>query len=507
MKRLLTLIIALIMLCSFASAISEETAWPMDTDETLTMWLKGLSTNASYASYNDLPFFQFMEEATGVHVEFSAPVTGADQEQAFNLLISSGELPDIIYMNDLPKRAESLLEEGYIIALNDYMQYAPNLSAILAADELEDKSIKTDAGQYYAFPFIRERTHGTYVGLSVNTQLLEEVGMEAPVTIADWDEYLYAIKDKCDVPLGGNSLARLRFAFSNAFGFDGTMDYYVEVGVVKTWIDADGYKDMMELFARWMNDGILDPDIITINTSTFYNKMAAQTYGAIFQGSGSIQGYIDQVTARDGGFFWDAVPYPVMNEGDEIKFIQGESCWKGVGAMITTSCKNIELAMRWLDFNYSEEGINLWNYGKEGYSYTMVDGKPQYTALITEANESLRDAAGRYCGMIGDGWSVQAFYNLLTTGLADEYNQLWDTTAPNAIEYRMPAISATPEELEELSDIESALMTYANTMFTSFLIGSESLDNFDEYLANLEELKISRVLEIKQAQYDRFMSR
>jgi len=44
-------------------------------------------------------------------------------------------------------------------------------------------------------------------------------------------------------------------------------------------------------------------------------------------------------------------------------------------------------------------------------------------------------------------------------------------------------------------------------MFVGFLIGSESLDAYEQYLANLEALRIDRVLEIKQAQYDRFDAR
>lgn len=511
MKKLFALLVALILACGCFAAMAEGT-YPIETEDTLTMWIGvNIEHNDSYTNYNDWPFLQFLEEASGVHVQYLQPVSGADSEQAFNLLISSGELPDIIFMNDMAKRASSLLEEGYIIPLNDYLEYAPNLSAILAADPLEDKSVKTDKGEYYVFPFIREDLAklGTFVGMSVNTKLLEEVGMDAPTTIDEWDAYLYAIKDLCDVPIGGNSLGRLKGCFANAFGFNGMDNYYIEDGVVKTWMNAEGYKDLLELVSRWMADGIIDPDIITINSATFYNKMAAQTYGACWKGSGAVQGYIKQVTERDGGFFWEAVPYPVANEGDEIKYIQGEASWTGNGAVITSSCKNVELAVKWLDFSYGNEGIMLWNYGKEGLSYEMVDGLPQYTAIITEANEALREATGRYVGINGTGWSVMQVYfdQIRNPAIATEFVKVWTKDTEAAVNYRMPAISATPEELAELSDIETALTTYANTMFTSFLIGSESLDNYDAYLANLEALNIDRVLEIKQAQYDRFMAR
>lgn len=48
---------------------------------------------------------------------------------------------------------------------------------------------------------------------------------------------------------------------------------------------------------------------------------------------------------------------------------------------ITSSCKNPELAIEWCDYWYGEEGYYLLNFGVEGESYDMVDGKPVYTYI------------------------------------------------------------------------------------------------------------------------------
>ena len=51
-----------------------------------------------------------------------------------------------------------------------------------------------------------------------------------------------------------------------------------------------------------------------------------------------------------------------------------------------------------------------------------------------------------------------------------------------------------------LTDIE----TYVKEMHIKYITGSESLDTFDSYLSTLKSMGIEDLLEIKQAQYDRY---
>lgn len=57
---------------------------------------------------------------------------------------------------------------------------------------------------------------------------------------------------------------------------------------------------------------------------------------------------------------------------------------------ITTSCKNPELAARWLDFQYSKEGVLLNWYGIEGKTYTLdANGNPVFMEMITNPGEGV----------------------------------------------------------------------------------------------------------------------
>ncbi len=43
---------------------------------------------------------------------------------------------------------------------------------------------------------------------------------------------------------------------------------------------------------------------------------------------------------------------------------------------------NVELAMKMLEYAYSEEGHMFFNFGTEGVSYTMEDGYPKFIDLL-----------------------------------------------------------------------------------------------------------------------------
>lgn len=74
-------------------------------------------------------------------------------------------------------------------------------------------------------------------------------------------------------------------------------------------------------------------------------------------------------------------------------------------------------------------------------------------------------------------------------------------TAPGAIQY-------STEEAEAYAALFADISTYATQCSLSFLTGDMSLeDDWDTYLANLEQLGLSDWLEVCQSAYDRYSER
>ncbi|MFR8337370.1 MAG: hypothetical protein ACLVAW_12230 [Eisenbergiella massiliensis] len=132
-------------------------------------------------------------------VEFQHPASGREKEQ-FNLIVAD-DLPDIMewqWVKQYPGGPEKAIKDGVIIPLNDiFDQYCPNIKKYLAENPEVDKMIKTDDGNYFAFPFIRGEDKLCYtVGGFIRQDWLDELGLEVPTTVDEWHEVLTAFKEK-----------------------------------------------------------------------------------------------------------------------------------------------------------------------------------------------------------------------------------------------------------------------------------------------------------------------
>jgi putative aldouronate transport system substrate-binding protein len=353
-------------------------SYPTKTDETLTYWWGDPALHKDYSHFSEQPFFKHYIERTGVNVEFIIPPAGQHGE-AFTLLIASDDLPDIIsyyWLNSFPGGPEKAISDGYIIPLNDYMEYAPNFFNYLKANPDVEKMVKTDGGNYYGFTFIRGNDWLTiWAGPCVRKDWLDDVGLPIPETVDDWYQMLKAFNEQkgASAPLTNFNwiLWRTHFLFGT---YGVASDFYQANGEVYYGPIEPGYKQALEVFHRWYSEGLIDPDIATATSDMSNQKMIIGESGAMIGSGGHIGELLSQMREVDPNADFIGVKYPVPNKGEKVKISQKDDRYfGGPTACITTQCKNIELAMRFCDYLYTEEGYMFANFGIEGETYTMVD--------------------------------------------------------------------------------------------------------------------------------------
>ncbi|MFQ9800972.1 MAG: hypothetical protein ACLR23_20890 [Clostridia bacterium] len=170
------------------------------------------------------------------------------------------------------------------------------------------------------------------------------------------------------------------------------------------------WKEYMTQLHQWYDEGIIDPDSVTLDDAGMRTKALNEKVGVSCTAISQLSNWVNDAKSSGLDADWVGAPYPVKNEGDIPCIIQGEDTISTYAAAVTTSCpdEKLELVLRWLDYGYTEEGYMYWNYGKEGESYTMVDGVPTYTELVTEDPEGINMALTKYVGTTGTGLAVQA---------------------------------------------------------------------------------------------------
>ena len=457
-------------------------------------------------NYNECAAYQELEKRTGIHIDFIHPPVGQEKEQ-YQLMIASNDLTDIIeeYWNaTYPGGPDKAISDGIYLKLNDYIdKYAPNYKKLIAANKGVAKQTITDAGNMWFFGAVTVDKTASWSGPVFRKDWLDELGLQAPTTISEWYTVLKAFKQKgVEAPYLLDS--RGYPDYGSVIGAYGVGAWFYQVdNKVKYGPIEQGYKDYLTEMNKWYKEGLIDKDFAT-------RDRKAEDAMAISGKAGAWVGNYGQridtyMTAQkdDKNYALVAAPNPSLKPEDIPHFRQQDMPVSGAyKAVITTACKYPVEAVKWMDYHYGEEGSRLFNWGVEDLSYKMVNGKPEFTEAVT------KDPGGLPYDIINWKYKVHNGPYLVDPTATPPYSketeiarEVW-TKAIN--DYALPSTNMLPEESSEYSSIMSSINTLVSQMRLKFIIGSEPLSKFDEYVNQVKKMNIERAIQLQQAALDRY---
>ena len=488
----------------------ETSVYPLDTDVKLTYWSSLSSTITAYTdNFGNTDFAKTLAERTGVEVEYIHPAAGTTN--AIQLLLTEKNLPDMIEADWKALGAELSIEDGAIIRLNELIdQYAPNFKKYLEENPDIAKQIKTDDGTIYCFPFIRgDARLQISKGFLIRQDWLKELNLEMPETIADLEKVLIAFRDQkgAEFPFSARSCkANILGLFSTVNGF------YLEDGKVVYGPLTDNYKTALETVRRWYAEGLIDPNYGAVTADVLNsNVLTGKTGVTVNTGGGGLGGWLDSMEGQEFGMV--GMPYTALSENEPVSYFPVDLPYVGLGSVaISTSCKNPELVVQWLDYAYGEEGHLLYNFGVEGETYEVKDGEYVYTDLIKNNPNGLNmsQAMSNYfrSSMSGPfvqdkGYIDQFYYREGQQIALDNWTKNLETAYKNTL----PAISLTTDEKEERTAIMTEVEKLEKALFTSIMKGTEPLEAYDTFVEKVKALNIERAIEITEAALARYNAR
>ncbi|MFR3589347.1 MULTISPECIES: extracellular solute-binding protein [Eisenbergiella] len=498
-------------------AVAEVTTYPIDTDTTFTYWgvLNG-NVSANFNSLGDTEIAKMWQENTGVTIEFQHPTAGQDKEQ-FNLIIADGNYPDFWHYtwsnsSTYPGGPEKAIADGVILDLTDLINnYCPNLKAYLEANPDVDKQVKTDSGKYYCFPSIKEIDEGcTCMGPMIRKDILDDLRLELPETIEEWHDVLTAFKENgVEIPLSWYYPDKGR-TFGYAWGTPET--FVVDDGKCVYGPSKAAYKDYLTTMKQWYQEGLLNPDMFSGGEDLTNTMLASGKIGATMAWTG---GTLQTVTLlqrpENPDYELSACKWPVLNKGDKPMYGFRNTKFFDGGIAIGGTCKDPVLAAKVLDYGYSEDGYMMFNFGKEGISYTMEDGKPVYTDIIKNNEDGwpVGQAMAKYIMACYNGPFVQSGdYQLQYFNIDEARDAMYTWNDCGSDETTLPTISPTEEESVEYATIINEMNTYVEEMTSKFILGTEDIESgFDKYIETLNQLGLERATEIMNNALERFNNR
>ncbi len=476
----------------------------------------GRAADALPNGYEDARWYQKAAELTGVNLEFIQPDMMVASEQ-FNLTIASGDYPDIFgSFNSMYTDGEDhAIEEEIIIPLEDYEDLFPYYTKYRTSTRFLSKATVTAEGHIGGFYELMSDFIGPFFGMIGRQDWLDNLGMEMPETYDELHDVLTAFKNEygCSTTLmldenavGNDNFLAAGYGIATMLATNAKESYwYLNDGEVKDGITGDGYKEYLTMLHQWYEEGLISKDFTSAGgamSSDGFKQIASGDCGVFFNGAPIMDVY-SSVT-DDPNFHVVAFPDPVKEKGEFTHVDTTEYDFGAERMSISTKCEDPEIAIQFCDFWFTDEGIQLGNYGVEGESCVVVDGVAQFSDLVLDHLEI--DPISVYTGRNSTPF-WESNKRLLPTFSEDVVNAFatWASNRDNRDAYPYVA-ELTMDERYELAKLASDYESYALECRDKFINGDMDIEaEYANYEEQVRTMGLTRALEIKQAAYDRYM--
>lgn len=571
MKKLWIKTLAMALAAVLCLAACPLTAAPATAEgEVHKLRLMGISPDNDYFKFDEreeFPAWKQWEDALKERgIELTYDLVARDQYSVMlqTMFATMNDMPDIVYLSGMDDAsALSLANNGLIIDINAAIsQYSDGTIEATIAEKAPfyGKAATAPDGKRYWLTNVQNLQYlpdvknpdvkidcPYVIGNAIRKDWLDKYNLEMPKTL---DEYVNALKTFRDNDANGNGKNDeiLMFDPYSYNFYSGIAQWFglppallsVPIGidmhndtVVCAW-DQPGCKAYFEFMRRLVDAGVFDTSMIGASDEQCNQAIAENRVSALRSYSTGLAW--EQMINQDpnGTELYLIVP-PIQTSEDIPAYSFYEPArmeWEKYA--ITSACKDVEGAIKLLDFCFSEEGNHVLTQGVEGIDYKeaddptnpetnyylCADGTFRHTSEKTAETPAMSNQE-KYENRRGFGaakwlgdvvlprlqFGLTFFTSTDVRGAQKEAQQVELMQS----EYYFPSNStvyyaiATPEETEILEKYSAAYTTASEELAMQFILGQKSLDDWDKEMENLKAFGADEVLKVYQARHQRYL--
>lgn len=346
---------------------------------------------------NNTKYHDFIEEYANVNLEIDMP-NYSDEATRLNLLLASGQLPDIVHVRNAVDQANQAGRYGGFIDLTPYYEKSEVIKKVITPEMLEH--VKDPfTGAIYRLPMAWDGAQQGY-GNFVRYDMIEKYNDGVfPESVDEWVELLRKVhKAEPESILLTNRVIGdygITYAGNAVFQWFGVRPYSfrVEDGKVINEFRTAEYRAAVELLKQLYDEGIVDTEFATAdstrygrnlvyNNTMLWSDSATQLMAMATIWSSQEQNKDKKIVYAPPLKVWpDAVKDEKYTKPKASVPIHG-----GSGLYISSKAKDPERAWRVLEALATEEMSDMVFWGDEGEEYKVVDGKrvPDSEAMNAE---------------------------------------------------------------------------------------------------------------------------
>lgn len=351
---------------SSSTASNSETA-PEEEEEVVLKILMKQPDTVVYA--DEIPPLDALNEQVGVKTEFEF-IKQSEWDTKINLILSTGEYPDIIIARGGMDTQSLGVEQKIFIPLDDLIQeHMPNYAERLAeAGDLVNGRLFASDGQMYAIGFFASQAIDVAAHHFINQEWLDALKLDTPTDVEGLTEVLRAFKTQD--PNGNGQADEIPYCATgsikdaqpsvynmlNLFGLPydyNTWAFIDENKEVQLTPTQESFKECMEWLHMLYQEGLLDIEVISQDINMFKAKV----------NEGRV-GYFTQWFLHGSGYDPASDAYALYVPGDGAKIARMVDM-TSEEVYLTCTNEHIEKSLEWLDTYLETENMYSLYFGAQ----------------------------------------------------------------------------------------------------------------------------------------------
>ncbi|MBT2761276.1 extracellular solute-binding protein [Paenibacillus sp. ISL-20] len=457
-----------------------------------------------------------MEAYMGKKIEIKYNyIPSSEYDEKVKLMIASDDLTDF-FVTPLFYDTTEMAEQGQLLELGQYQDLMPNYMNYISKVKNGRKRVTDADGNMFTFKetstprFPEDRGMLIQNTSAYRYDVFEANNIKIPETL---DEFYGAAKklkelypDKYPVATKWNSLRSLFSAnhIRDEIFWDGEKYVY---GVLD-----EGYKDALQFANKLYAEKLLDPEY-TIDTDDTLKRKALNGDNLMWLTQWFTTPAEYTRTADDGKIFAVSL-YPDNPKYGKAwqEVVNGNTPDLGWGVYgVSSKVKNPEGLIKFIDYQYSDEMIQLITWGIEGTTYTIgEDGVPTFVDSLKTAKDpwlegdkyGMRASRNHNPGlqMVSDARAFVDFAATDYTVFNGKYEEVPIEKAEFLTSLPMPendyvpswlsepSIQLTGSESQRVSEIMNPIKTFVTEEQAKFVAGKNSFDNWQAFIDKVQKM-------------------
>lgn len=547
-KKILSVLLSTVMVAgilagcgssSVATASSGDETAPAESSDGKTQLKALYIAHPLTGDVDTWKYLQEMEDAAGVDVEWE--VIRADWDTVKSTRFASGDIPDIVINGTID--SDFTTYPGLFADLSQYISAdtTPNIQAMFD-EEPDTKVLATIESGIYGLPKFQGKWPGTNTVMFMNKTWLDNLGLEVPTTFTEFEKVLLAFKENDangngdpddEIPLdynaygGNNAFFNGAYSLSNLIGAMGiqttnwgTDAYFAEDGTIKNYAIDDRYKDFMKYLTKLYSEGLINPNALTNDYSTFQSLSRGDENGDAVVGC--VFGW-EETDKFGNDLASQYVAVPALDYDIDCAAGTYDTRWRddytGLNmssdrVCVNAKCADIPAAMKFIDQFYDSANSVQVLFG--GISDGCVEETGDNSFKVCDPLDSSVDAGTwKWTNAFADNGPMYIRRSTEIDMAPDMDNALserevyTDTLAKATTQDTYPQMfmKYSTDDQNTLAVDQANITNITDNQWSLWMTGEQDIDaTWDDYVASVKAAGLDEVLTIRQKAFDDYLA-